>query len=76
MYCWNLVGFYFFVDKFFPSTDFLNNAGMQMEPSQSVGVLNAFIRQIRQNGFFLLIVLLGAGASIYFIFGLFLLIGH
>lgn len=47
-----------------------------MESSQSVGVLTAFIRQIRQNGFFLLTVLLGAGASVYFIFGLFLLIGH
>lgn len=60
----------FFVDKL------LMTRGMQMESSQSVGVLTAFIRQIRQNGFFLLTVLLGAGASVYFIFGLFLLIGH
>jgi hypothetical protein len=47
-----------------------------MEQSQSVGALTAFVRQMRQNGFFLLTVLLGAGASIYFIFGVFVLIGH
>ena len=48
----------------------------QMEQSQSVGALAAFVRQMRQNGTFLLTVLLGAGALIYFIIGLFALLGR
>lgn len=47
-----------------------------MEQPQSVGVLTAFMQQVRQNKFFLLTVLLGTVASIYFIIGLVALIGH
>lgn len=46
----------------------------KMEQSQSVSALTAFVRQMGQNGLFLLTVLLGGGALIYFILGLFVLL--
>ncbi|MDP2760411.1 MAG: hypothetical protein Q8O64_08435 [Sideroxyarcus sp.] len=46
-----------------------------MEQLQSVGGFIAFVRQLRQNGLFLLTILIAAGALLYFIFGMFALLG-
>lgn len=69
MYLWSVVGFYIFIGEYIVR-------GTQMEQPQSVGILTAFMQQMRQNKFFLLTVLLGTVASIYFIIGLVALIGH
>jgi len=48
---------------------------MEMEQLQSVGGLMEFVRQFRQNGLFLLTVLIAMAALLYFIFGMFALLG-
>ncbi len=45
-----------------------------MESSRAVSALAVFARQMRQNGFFLLTVVLAVGASIYFGVGLYVLL--
>ena len=49
---------------------------MYMEQYQSVGVVTAFVRQLRQSGIFLLTVLMAVGALLYFIIGMFALLGN
>ena len=46
-----------------------------MEQYQSVGAVTAFVRQLRQSGIFLLTVLMAVGALLYFIVGMFALLG-
>lgn len=47
-----------------------------MEQFQSVGAFTGFVRQLRQNSFFLLTVLMATVALFYFVIGIFALLGR
>ncbi len=47
-----------------------------MEQLQSVGVFSGFISQLRSNGLYLLMVLIATGALLYFLIGMFALLGR
>ena len=54
----------------------VNNLENGMEQIRSEGMFAGFARQLRQNGSFLLIVLIASGALLYFIIGMFAILGH
>lgn len=47
-----------------------------MEQTQPAGAVSAFMKQLRQNGVFLLMVLMATGALLYFVIGLSALLGR
>ncbi|MFA5370632.1 MAG: hypothetical protein WC053_01250 [Sideroxydans sp.] len=47
-----------------------------MEQVQSGGFVASFISQLRSNGLYLLMVLIATGALLYFIVGMFKVLGH
>jgi hypothetical protein len=53
-----------------------DNVENEMELIQSEGMFTGFARQLRQNGSFLLTVLIASGALIYFAIGMFAILGH
>jgi hypothetical protein len=53
-----------------------DNMENEMELIQSEGMFTGFARQLRQNGSFLLTVLIASGALIYFAIGMFAILGH
>lgn len=53
-----------------------DNMENEMELIQSEGVFTGFTRQLRQNGSFLLTVLIASVALLYFIIGMFAILGH